>query len=155
MTVALDQQPATYDGDFCAWLEQQAALLRAGRFDRLDIENIAEELEGLSRSDKRALGSHLKIAILHLLKWQRQPDRRGSSWEISIRNARTAALDLIADSPSLRPLLPDMVRDAYARAVSEVAMEGDTPETAFPAECPYSLDQILDYGFYPVKREHV
>lgn len=40
MTVAQDECLATYDGDFCAWLEQQAALMRAGRFDLLDVGKI-------------------------------------------------------------------------------------------------------------------
>jgi len=149
MTVALDEQLATYDGDFCAWLEQQAALIRAGRFDLLDVENIAEELEGLSRSDKRALRSHLKTVILHLLKWQMQPWLRSKSWKTSIRNARKEALQLVKDSPSLRPSLSSFVADVYSDAVEDAASETDLPEGRFPDKCPYTLEQILDHDFLP------
>jgi hypothetical protein len=149
MTVAVDQQLATYDGDFCAWLEQQAALIRAGRFDLLDVESIAEELEGLSRSDKRALESHLTVVILHLLKWQMQPDLRGKSWDASIRKARRAVLKLLADSPSLRPRLPALVASAYADAVLDAVRETPYSRTDFPKECPYTVGQILDEEFYP------
>lgn len=149
MTVALDQQLVTYDGDFCAWLEQQAALLRAGRFDLLDVENIAEELEGLSRSDKRALRSHLKNVILHLLKWQVQTWMRSKSWKTSIRNARQEVLNLVKDSPSLRPRLSSFVADVYCHAAESAASETGLPDKHFPRECPYTVEQILDRDFFP------
>jgi len=149
MTVALDERIATYDGDFCAWLEQQAALIRAGRFDLLDAENVAEELEGLSRSDQRALRSHLKTVILHLLKWQEQSWLRSKSWKASIDNAREEVFELIEDSPSLRPTLPAHVAKAYPKAVNDAVSEMGLPKRRFPRECPYSVEQILDHDFLP------
>ena len=59
-----------YDQDFYAWANEQAALLRAGRLSEADIENIAEEIESMGRSEKRELVSRLNVLLLHLLKWQ-------------------------------------------------------------------------------------
>ena len=78
--------PATYETDFYLWTQQQAALLRQGPFNRVDLDlaNIAEEIESMGKSDRRAIESHLFVILLHLLKWQFQPSRRGKS-----RNTRS------------------------------------------------------------------
>jgi hypothetical protein len=55
----------------------------------------------MGRSEKRALASHLRVLLLHLLKWQEQPARRGPSWRRSIRNARQEIEEIVAESPSL------------------------------------------------------
>ena len=62
-----------YHGDFYAWATEQAALLRAGRLSEADIENIAEEIESIERSEKRELVSRLTVLLTHLLRWQAQP----------------------------------------------------------------------------------
>ncbi|WP_230839566.1 DUF29 domain-containing protein [Gloeobacter morelensis] len=58
---------AGYDEDFHAWAFEQATLLREGRLDKLDLENLAEELESLGRFERRALESRLEVLIVHLL----------------------------------------------------------------------------------------
>ncbi len=74
-----------YTQDFYAWTQAQAVLLEAQRFDALDIVNIVEEITSLGASERRALGSHLKQLMLHLLQWQYQPSGRqiGHSWRAS------------------------------------------------------------------------
>jgi Domain of unknown function DUF29 len=47
-----DDRQSLYERDFCLWLEQQAALLREGRFDELDVANLVEEIESMARKDK-------------------------------------------------------------------------------------------------------
>jgi len=59
-----------YESDFYAWAMEQAALLRARRFDTADIDNIAEEIESMGRGEKRELVNRLAVLLLHLLKWQ-------------------------------------------------------------------------------------
>ncbi len=77
-----------YDADFYAWANEQATLLRAGRLSEIDVEHIAEEIETLGRGEKRALVSCLSVLLLHLLKWSFQPERRGKSWELTIKEQR-------------------------------------------------------------------
>ncbi len=150
MTVAARKALAHgYDEDFVAWSSEQAALLRAGRWAELDIDHIAEEIESLGRSDRRALASHVQVVLLHLLKWQFQPSLRGSSWRQSIRNGRIRIAKLVKESPSLRRELPGFVTDEYQAARADAADETGLPLTAFPQDCPYTVEQILDPEFVP------
>ena len=48
-----------YERDFHAWANEQAALPRAGALNAADIENIAEEIESMGRSEKRELVNRL------------------------------------------------------------------------------------------------
>src|SRR5258708_28651731 len=71
---------AAYDEDFYAWTQEQARLLRTGQFSQIDVENVAEELESMGRSDKRELDSRLEVLLMHLLKWQGQPNLKPPRW---------------------------------------------------------------------------
>ena len=64
-----------------AWASEQARLLRAGRFEFLDRDHIAEEIEDMGKSEQRAPTSRMSVLLVHLLKWRYQPERRGASWE--------------------------------------------------------------------------
>ena len=94
-----------YDTDFYAWANEQAALLRSGRLAEADIANIAEEIETMGRAEKRELVSRLTILLVHLLKWRFQPNLRGRSWRLTIKEQRKEVLNHLADNPSLRQRL--------------------------------------------------
>ena len=139
---------ATYETDFYQWTQQQAALLRQGEFNRvdLDLENIAEEIESMGKSNRWALESYLQNVLMHLLKWQYQPQRRGTSWRLSIRNGRQHIQRLLRESPSLTPQLPAILEEEYPPARENAADETGLPLTVFPDQCPLSLEQITgDY----------
>ena len=77
-----------YEHDFYDWANTQAALLRSGKLEAADIENIAEEIESMGKGERRELENRLVVLLLHLLKWQFQPERRGKSWRATIRIQR-------------------------------------------------------------------
>ncbi len=77
-----------YEDDVVTWSTEQARLLREGRFDLLDIAHLAEEIEDVGKSEQRELANRMAVLLANLLKWQRQPTRRGASWQITIRNQR-------------------------------------------------------------------
>jgi hypothetical protein len=131
-----------YETDFYQWTQQQAALLRQGQWSQVDAANLAEEIESMGKSDRRAIWSHLINILLHLLKWQYQPERRGNSWTESIDNGREQLDWLIKDSPSLRPKLPQFVDDIYPRARRKAAHETGLPLSTFPEQCPFTVEQI-------------
>ena len=142
-TAALEGEAPLYDRDFALWIEEQVAALRAGDVAALDVDNLALELEGLTRRDERALGSQLKRIMTHLLKQGHQPERASRSWTDSIRNGRETIQDILEQSPTLRGSLPGLMTKAYPRAVAQAASETRLPETDFPKEPPFTLDEVL------------
>ena len=153
----LPPDASLYERDFHAWCMAQAAHLR-GRArpsinDELDYTNLAEEIEGLARSDQHAIRSHLKILLLHLLKWQYQPERRSESWDNSIANARDEIEALVEYSPSLAPVPREMIAKVYPKAVRDAAKQTGIPRRDFPADCPFTPEQVLDPEFLPADLE--
>jgi hypothetical protein len=138
-----------YDLDFAQWAEQNAELLRAGKFAEADIANIAEEIESLARRDRRQLYNRLVRLAEHLLKWQFQPERRGTSWKHTILQQRRGIRQLLEESPSLRPALEDVIAAVYQDAANGTAIVTDRPRKEFPETCPYTIEQMLDEEFLP------
>ena len=138
-----------YDEDFYAWAEEQARLLRAGEFSQLDIGNIAEEVEDMGRSVRRELRNRLAVLTMHLLKWAYQPGHRSPSWSGTIREQREQVAELIEESPSLRSLPTADLGKIYRLAVSKALRDTGLPEATFPAECPFTPEQILSEDFLP------
>jgi len=134
--------------DHYAWTLESANRLRSGRLAGLDLERIAEELEEMGRSEKHALSSHLKVLMLHLLKWRHQPSFRGVRWQLSITNARDEIQELLEDSPSLRRQLPDLMMRRYPVARQRAVLETGLPEATFPTQCPFTVDQLLDAEYW-------
>ena len=132
-----------YDRDFYAWANEQAALLRAGRLSTADIAHIPEEIESMGRSEKRELTSRLAVLLAHLLKWRFQPERRGRSWQATIREQRSEVADLLADNPSLGARLDELLPNAYGKAVQIAIRETDLAEETFPAICPWTFEQAM------------
>ena len=138
-----------YERDFYAWANEQAALLRAGNLSAADIENIAEEIESMGKTQKQEMVNRLAVLLLHLLKWQYQPDRRGASWEASIANTRDDLSDHLADNPSLKSQLPESIAAAYRRARRDAAGETGLRIATFPQTCPWPYEQAMDEAFWP------
>jgi hypothetical protein len=139
-----------YDKDIVAWANEQAQLLRARRFDLLDIEHIAEEIEDVGKSEQRELANRMAKLLAHLLKWKFQPGRQGSSWQRTINEQRKSIKKRLTKSPGLQPVLTDedwsseIWADAVTQAVDETGMAD------FPNDCPWSLqDQVLSDGWLP------
>ena len=140
---------SNYDVDFYAWTHEQAALLRAGKLSIADIENIAEEIESMGRTEKRELINRLSVLLLHLLKWKRQPRRRGASWEAPIKVQRLRLAGHLRDNPSLKAKLGEAIEAAYEVARVEAAAETGLAETDFPATSPWDFGQIMKDDFWP------
>jgi hypothetical protein len=136
-----------YEADLHAWAIEQARLLRDGRFDLIDVENIAEEILDVAKTEYRVLESALRVLLTHMLKWDHQPERRSRSWENTIAEHRNRVRDQLADNPSLRSRQDEAVqrayRDARLRASSETGMDVER----FPEVCPYDWDAIMEREF--------
>jgi hypothetical protein len=142
-----------YETDALIWTETQIALLRAGKFDQLDLENIISELGYQVRKDKNEVASRLRGLMAHLLKYQFQPERRSRSWANTIDNHREEILDVLQQMPSLRPQLDEYVAYNYPKAIRFAARDTHKSPSAFPKENPYTVEQILDVDFFPSENE--
>lgn len=107
------QTTTLYDQDFYAWTQQQAELLRSGTWERLDIDNLVEEIESLGRQQRQELENRLGVLLGHLLKWRFQPDMRSRSRTATIREQRQQIQDLLDDNPSLKPYLQEAIIDHH------------------------------------------
>jgi len=138
-----------YDTDFYAWAQQQAAALRAKDWAALDLEHLAEEVEDLRKTERKAVRSQLRRLTSHLLKWAYQPTRRGESWQTTILDARRLVADGLEENGSLTRELPALFAWAYPRARREAAKDTGLPLAMFPEACPWSIEQVLDEDFWP------
>jgi hypothetical protein len=138
---------AEYERDFYSWLMEQALHLREGRFEALDCDNLAEEIESLGREQFNKLVSALRVLMAHVLKWDHQPSLRSRSWVLSIQEQRLEIADVLSDNPSLKPRIDEAVARAYRRARIEAAKETGLDEDAFPSTCPYAFDELISRGF--------
>lgn len=139
----------SYEKDFYSWTQEQAELLKNGRFSELDIDNLIEEVESMGRSEKRELESRLSILLLHLLKWKYQEVRRSRSWQLSIDEQRIQFEETLNENPGLKPKLDEIVKKAYRLAVIKAARETKISKAVFPECCPWNLAQFIEDGFYP------
>lgn len=88
------------------------------------------------------------VILLHLLKWQHQPECRGEGWRSSLREHRGHVNDDLKDSPSLVPYLQQIFAKCYINAYEQVADEIGLPLERFPLDCPYTIEQVLDSNYY-------
>jgi hypothetical protein len=138
-----------YDEDFFEWTRRNAKLLRAGQWQQADIEHIAEEIEDMGKRDLRELNSGMQVLLIHLLKWQMQPEKRTASWRRTIAGQRVKLKVLFKQSPVLRRKAQNNLAENHSTAVHLAAIETGLPATRFPAECPFTVEQILDPEFLP------
>ena len=132
-----------YEQDFYQWTQEQTELMKAGALSQLDIPNLIEEIESMGRSEKRELRSRLTVLLMHLLKWDYQPDRRSGSWKSTINPQRMDIDFVLKDNPSLKHNLEIVIDETYRVARQRAADETGLPESVFPLSCPYTVEQIM------------
>jgi len=138
-----------YDHDYYTWTQEQAAYIRAGQFNRLDIEHLAEEIADMGKSEIREFASRLAIIIGHILKLAIQTERTSSnerSWRTTIKTQRASLQRLIARNPGLKnsAIQADVLADAWGDgrllAIKETGLDPDR----FPEEPQYTVQQLLE-----------
>lgn len=138
-----------YEEDFHQWLTANVEVIRFGELSEIDAEHIAEELDAMSKRERRELVSRLTVLLAHLLKWEFQPTHQSRSWRNALTVQRGELADLLEDSPSLRAELENYIDRAYSRARLLAEDETGVDADAFPVRCPYALEAILDPAFLP------
>jgi Domain of unknown function DUF29 len=134
----------SYDQDFYLWCYRMAELIRAGRFEEVDRENVAEEIESLGRRYLTELRSRTISLLVHLLKRDYQREKHSQSWLNTIDDQRLRTRINIRKNPSLKRKLPTLIQDHYDDAVAKAMRETGLARNAFPSTCPYTVVEV--YG---------
>lgn len=142
--------PELYTEDETAWLDAMADLLGAGAYAELDFASLREYLTDRAKRDRREVESRLVVLVTHILKWVHQPDHQSRSWRGSIVEQRQE-LKRLAGRGVLRNHAESVLAEVYQEALERAVVETDLPLEAFPAECGYSVDELM--SFDPVADE--
>jgi Domain of unknown function DUF29 len=138
------KRPAAKEADLYSWALRQAELLRAGRLDAIDAGAIAEEIDDVGEEQYDKLESALRILMLHLLKWDHQPDKRSRSWTMTTRERRRRVLRQLRKNPGLDSRLDEALSEAYQDARDEASAETGLPLSVFPPKPPFDYAEIME-----------
>ncbi|MCA2711028.1 MAG: DUF29 domain-containing protein [Microcystis sp. M015S2] len=148
MTVIPDLK-TLYEIDDSLWLEETIELLKAKRFDALDLENLIEELEDLSNEKKFRVASFLQQIIRHCLLlqfWTREKEYNQAHWQAEIVSFKDQLKRYL--TTNLRKYLEQEFEQIYFESVRYVRQKTDN-KVNFPDICPYSLEELLDPNWLP------
>lgn len=138
-----------YERDFYAWTQEQARLLRERRWTDVDSENIAEELLSLGAQVEREIGDRIEILLSYLLKWRHLAEYRGLAWKENIDRQRQELAELFEENKCLDDRKQQFVAQSYDDARRRLRYETYFFEMDFPASCPFTAEQVFDFGFLP------
>jgi hypothetical protein len=131
-----------YEADETAWLEAMAELAAHRRIGEMDFPHLSEYLSDMARRDRREVRSRLTVLLVHLLKWENQPEKRSGSWQATILEQRQELQDLL-ESGTLKNHAAAVLADKYQDARDRAAAETGLPVESFPAACPYTVEQLI------------
>jgi Domain of unknown function DUF29 len=138
-----------YDTDFYAWTQAQAAAIRAGQWEALDIEHVAEEIEDLWKSDRHNLDM-LMLGLVEFTYGACRDDMGMYYWQSAVIDHHRGMLaDSLEESPQLRPFLRERVPHAYAWARQQLLKRRRPPSEMPPEVCPWTFDPLVDEDFWP------
>jgi hypothetical protein len=138
------KRAAAKEADLYSWARRQAELLRAGRLSEIDPVAIAEEIDDVGMEEYHRLESALRVVMLHLLKWDHQPDRRSRSWTLSILEHRRRVHRRLRRSPGLKSQLDEALEAAYEDARLEASSETGLPLKIFPRKLPFGYGEVME-----------
>jgi hypothetical protein len=149
-TEPTEDKQSLYERDYYTWALRQTCALKEHRLEELDWENLADEVEGLAKTERRELRSWLEVLLEHLLKWQFQATRPSGSWRATIAVQRLKIREHLDENPGLKPSVPDVLVQAYKAARVDLTtrfLRSSEPQP--PDSCPRIFDQIMDEQFWP------
>ena len=140
---------SAYERDFALWIEAQVDILRAKKFELLDLDNVIEEFESMGGNQRRELASRIEVLLMQLLKCRYQPEKKTGSWVATIHEQRSEIHHLLASSPSLRPHVDALAEVSYAAAVRRATAETGLPGSSFPRQLLNQTEDLIDVEFIP------
>lgn len=140
-----------YEEDYVCWLDETVEQLRNKDSENLDWEHLIEEIEGLGNEQRRKVDSYLKQLLIHLLLyqyWLSEKERCAKGWEDEIANFRDELEDLFK-SKKLYNYCLEQIEQIYQKVKRRAIQKTGLTPNNFPDQCPYTIEQILDFYFLP------
>jgi hypothetical protein len=139
----------SYKNDLVIWSFEQARLLREHRFDVLDIEHLANEIEGVAKGKLNALVLQISELLAYLLNWRYLPTERTDDWMTMIVTRRSEILRARSSSPTLLTMTedPETLQLIWAHGIAQAKSEGR--RDGFPDDSPWAMNDILSEGWLP------
>jgi len=131
------------------WAVQTAQLVRAGRWEDVDLNRLLAEAESLGHQDSSSIEDQLTLLLLRLLKWQYRPRERSERWRDLIDEGRIQIERAVGIAPGLAEAAESNLEGVYHKARYAAARHTGLPLSAFPAECPVPLSRVLDRAWLP------
>jgi hypothetical protein len=141
----LNQPQALYETDEHQWMLEQIELLRAKKYELVDHGNLIQYLTEMTIRDRRELENRFVVLLQHMLKFAVQPDHGSRSWVGTIVEQQRQIESMLKGTPSLKSYAQQLFADAYPHAVRAAAIETGIPRANFPAQNPWSMDDVRAY----------
>lgn len=138
-----------YEQDYFLWLNETAKVLREGDLAQVDRMNLAEEIDAMGQSEKRAVESNLEIVLVHLLKYKYQPERCSNGWFATIFEHRKRLRKAFKESPSLENYSLAVFEECYQDARQMAVIETELPINTFPDHSLFTVEEALNSDFLP------
>lgn len=143
-----------YGDDWSKWLQSQADHLRNRSFNRLDADNLANELESMAQADHARLKHSIRELLKNLLRWSLRDYERNADLKELIESYRDDIEEVLSENPALEERLLLLLNEQYKKvrqklAKSEWAKKYDVSETEMPLDSPFRVDDLRDPGFFP------
>ncbi|MGK7933893.1 MAG: DUF29 domain-containing protein [Microcystaceae cyanobacterium] len=148
---SVKQLKILYDEDFVLWLDRTTEQIRQENWQDLDWQHLLEELESLGNEQRRKVESYLLRLLIHLLLYQYWLTERewcGKGWEREIDNFRLE-LESLFESKTLYNYGLEKLEGIYQKARQKAIQKSQLSSETFPTTCPFSQEQLLDFGFLP------
>ena len=143
-----------YEQDYLRWLDVTAEQLRSRSTENLDWEHLVEEVEALGNEQRNKVKSYLKQLLIHLLLykyWEQERSYCAQGWENEIDNFRDE-LELLLESKTLYNYCVQSLDQVYSKARRRAIKKTRLPSSTFPVDCPFALEEILDFDFLPKRQ---
>ena len=140
-----------YETDYMLWVETTLEQIKHRQIDKLDWDNLAEEIESLGIEFRHKVDSYLKQLLIHLLLYQYWTSERefcGEGWRDELDNFRDE-LDTLFESKTLYNFFLTRIDLIYPKARKRAIKKTGLSPNCFPEQCPFSVSELLDSDFYP------
>ncbi|MEN9520104.1 MAG: hypothetical protein RLZZ381_2692 [Cyanobacteriota bacterium] len=119
-----------YHQDLNLWRQEIINAIQNKQLENMDWDNLIEEINDMTASERRALRSYTKRLIEHILKlkyWNSEKEYNQRGWEKEVVNFREEIKSILEDSPSLNNYLEQNYSDWYEKSVKAMKREFSIP----------------------------